>query len=74
MVFDAEMSQVILKKDMQLQINLYYISYLFMLFVPLWSFMGSIAALVFAAASVLLFKNILTAYRYYNEYIKKASL
>ena len=72
MVFDAEMSQVILKKDMQLQVNLYYISYLFMLFVPLWSFMGSIAALVFSVASVLLFKNILTAYRYYNEYIKKA--
>jgi len=72
MVFEAEMSQVITKAAMQRQVQLYYGAYLLMFLVPLSSYAAVAAALLFGLSSLLLLKNIISAYKYYKEYIQKA--
>ncbi|ADN09862.1 hypothetical protein [Sulfurimonas autotrophica] len=71
MVFDAEMGNVISKKKMLYQVNLYYLSFCLFLFTPFWHFFLIAAAIVFMFWALLLFVNILNALKYYNEYIKK---
>ena len=71
MVFEAEMGDVISKKNMSYQINLYYVSFFFALFSHFSHYFIIIAAIVFFFSALLLFKNILGALQYYKEYIKK---
>ncbi len=71
MVFEAEMGNVIRKKWMTYQVNLYFLSFSLFLFVPFFHSFIIIAAAVFFFSAILLFINIVTALKYYNEYIKK---
>ncbi len=71
MVFDAEMGNVIAKKNMTMQINLYFFSFFLFLFVPFLHSFILLATIVFLFSSLLLFVNIIHAKKYYNEYIKK---
>jgi hypothetical protein len=73
MIFDAEMSEVITKKAMQIQVNFFYLSYFFLLLTPFWRYFGIVGAFLFAISSLLLFKNILFAYKYYKKYMQKES-
>ena len=72
MVFEAEMANVIVKKDMQRQVNLYYGAYMLMLLSPFVDYAPLIAALLFTLSALLLCKNIISGYKYYKEYITKA--
>ncbi len=71
MVFEAEMNEVIKKDAMQLQVRAYYVAYLLFIGSFFWKFTAVAASLAFLFSSVLLLKNIIGGYRYYNEYIKK---
>ncbi|WP_434580321.1 hypothetical protein MLC52_10300 [Sulfurimonas sp. NW15] len=71
MVFDAEMGNVIPKKKMQYQINLYYLSFFLFLFTAYSRIFLIPAAILFFFSSLLLLLNILKAQKYYNEYMKK---
>ena len=71
MVFEAEMGDVIPKKQMSIQVNLYFISFLSFIFTPFSHYFIILGTLLFLCSSILLFKNIVHAYRYYDEYIKK---
>jgi len=71
MVFDAEMGNVIAKKDMTIQINCYFISYGLFLLIPVSHTILLLGVLAFLCSSLLLLKNIFAGQRYYNEYIKK---
>ncbi len=71
MVFEAEMGNVISKKNISYQVNLYFLSFFFALFSPLSHYFIIIAAIIFLISAILLFKNILGALQYYNKYIKK---
>ena len=71
MVFEAEMGNVISKKSMLAQVNFFYIAFLLALFTPLSHSFIIMASIVFLVSALLLFKNILGALQYYNEYIKK---
>lgn len=71
MVFDAEMGNVISKKNMSYQVNLYYLSFFLFLFTPFWHFFFITATIVFIFSTLLLFINIFNALKYYNKYIKK---
>jgi len=72
MVFEAEMSQVIAKKDMQMQVNFYYAAYLALLLTPLWTYFTLFGAVLFGISALLLFKNIRSGFQYYQKYIKQA--
>ena len=71
MVFDAEMSQVIPKKKMQLQTYFYYASYIAFALGLFSRYFVLAGALLFFISSVILLANIVAGYRYYQEYIKK---
>ncbi|WP_151899568.1 hypothetical protein [Sulfurimonas hydrogeniphila] len=71
MVFDAEMGDVIPKKKMNIQINLYYLTYFFFLCTVLSPAFIIPSATLFLFSSLLLLLNILKAQKYYNEYMKK---
>ena len=71
MVFDAEMSQVIPKKRMQLQTYFYYASYIAFGLGLFSRYFIVVGALLFFISSVILLANIIAGYRYYQEYIKK---
>ncbi len=71
MVFEAEMSEVIKRKKMQLQVWFYYGSYVAFAATFLFKTLLFVGAVLFFISSVLLLLNIVGGYRYYQEYIKK---
>ncbi len=71
MVFDAEMGNVIPKKKMSIQINLYYLSYFFFLCTALSPAFIIVSATLFLFSSLMLLLNIFKAKKYYTEYMKK---
>jgi len=70
MIFEAEMSQVIVKKDMQRQVSFYYTAYLFFLLIPFFKIATFGAIFFFMLSSLLLFLNLVNAYQYYTNYIE----
>ncbi len=71
MVFEAEMSEVIKKKQMVLQVRFYFVAYGLFLGSLFWIYLLIPASLVFVLSSILLLKNLLGGYKYYQIYIKK---
>ncbi|SFV50013.1 hypothetical protein MNB_SM-7-225 [hydrothermal vent metagenome] len=71
MVFEAEMSAVIPKKMMELQTYLYYLAYISFGLGFFSRYFVVAGALLFLFSSAMLLKNLITGYRYYQEYIKK---
>jgi hypothetical protein len=71
MVFEAEMGNVISKKDMTIQTNCYFISFGVFLLIPFSHYFLLLGTLIFLCSSILLLKNILAGEHYYNNYIKK---
>ena len=71
MVFDAEMSEVIKKKQMMLQVRFYFTSYILYLGSFFFGFLFIPASLAFVISSVVLMKNIFDGSKYYQEYIVK---
>ncbi len=71
MVFDAEMSQVIPKKRMQLQTYFYYGAYIAFALGVFSRYFVVTGALLFFFSSLIFLGNMISGYRYYKEYIKK---
>ncbi len=71
MVFDAEMSQVIPKKKMQIQTYFYYGAYVAFGLGFFSRYFIVAGALLFFTSSLILLGNMIAGYRYYKEYIKK---
>jgi len=71
MVFEAQMHEVIPKKEMLLQVRSYYIGYgLFLIgfFIPFCSTLGAVFLVI---NGILLGRNFYNAMQYYKEYMKK---
>ncbi len=71
MVFEAEMSQVIPKKKMQIQTYFYYAAYIAFGLGVFSRYFVVVGTLLFFISSAILLANIIAGSRYYREYIKK---
>lgn len=65
MVFEAEMSEVIKRKQMQLQTWFYFASYVAFIIGGIWKIFLFIGIAIFFLSSLMLLRNLLGGYRYY---------
>ena len=71
MVFDAEMNDVIKKPQMKLQVYFYFAAYVLFTCKVFWEYFMIIGSIAFIISSALLLRNLIYAFLYYKEYIKK---
>ncbi|MBA1438647.1 MAG: hypothetical protein FAF05_06650 [Epsilonproteobacteria bacterium] len=71
MVFEAEMSEVIAKKMMRLQVGFYFASYVAFSLSFVSSWMVIAGSVLFLLSASLLLKNVLGGMKYYNKLIVK---